>query len=247
MCLLHSLPDTRRRSALVKFHEGELGQMLSFLSAGSWPHSSSLCKSFAVLLTVRREGGRVQSGDWENLAVGSTSMHTGSGGWGKDAFTCALRLPPSFIRSPLPPPPQCSGSLSPSLRLLARVSLCLWLRLSHSGPSGLPFGGDGSREVGGSTWRWGWRKRRKATILAKTSVHHTQDVQPNFSVRSKSVSPAVVLNRGSGALWRHMEMCGGIFSCLPAWEFSGSGPGMLNGLQWAAQTRSEELSGLKCP
>lgn len=114
MCLLHSLPDTRRRSALVKFHEGELGQMLSFLSAGSWPHSSSLCKSFAVLLTVRREGGRVQSGDWENLAVGSTSMHTGSGGWGKDAFTCALRLPTSFIRSPPPPHPHSAqGHLAP--------------------------------------------------------------------------------------------------------------------------------------
>lgn len=79
--------------------------MLSFLSAGSWPHSSSLCKSFAVLLTVRREGGRVQSGEWENLAVGSTSMHMVSGGWRKDAFTCALRLPISFIRSPPPRTP----------------------------------------------------------------------------------------------------------------------------------------------
>lgn len=38
---------------------------------------------------------------------------------------------------------------SPSPRLLARVSLSLWLRLSRSGPSGLLSDRDGGREAGG--------------------------------------------------------------------------------------------------
>lgn len=46
------------------------------------------------------------------------------------------------------PRPRCSGSPSPSLGLF-RLPLCLWLRLSHSGPSGVPFDGDGEQ---GSWW-----------------------------------------------------------------------------------------------
>lgn len=126
--------------------------MLSFLRAGSRPSSSSQCKSFALLFTERGEGGRVQSGDRDNLAVGCISTHSRDL---EDGERMSLPVPSgcssALRRSPptrSPHHPRCSGSPSPSLCLF-RLPLCLWLRLSHSGPSGIPF--DGDREQG-SGW-----------------------------------------------------------------------------------------------
>ena len=71
----------------------------------------------------------------------------GSGVWTKDVSTFILKLPISQKSSSLLP-----GVLQvskPALNLLASVFLRLWLRLSCSDPSHLPFNGDGGWEVGG--------------------------------------------------------------------------------------------------
>ena len=162
-CLRHSLPGPRQRVALGRFHEGELGQMLSFLRAGSRPYSSSQCKSFTMLLTERGKGGRVQSGDWDNLAVGWISTLQGSGGRGKDVFTCALRLLTSLIEESSYPLSliqgapghqalHCASSGSPSASSLGSVTQVHEVS---------PLMETGDRVVDGRPWRGDEGKGRK--------------------------------------------------------------------------------------
>lgn len=61
----------------------------------------------------------------------------------------------------------------------------------------------------------------------KCAPHPRQwGLHPNFLFVPNPASLQWFSTRGSSALWRHVEMCGGIFSYLSAWEFSGSGPRM---------------------
>ena len=102
-----------------------------------------------------QKGGAVQSGDRDNLAVGCIGTHSRDL---EDGERMSLPVPSgcssALWKSPptrSPHHPRCSGSPSPSLCLF-RLPLCLWLRLSHSGPSGVPF--DGDREQG-----CGWEEK----------------------------------------------------------------------------------------